>query len=289
MATLLFFSTTIVVGAGIVLAAGTPATAAGPSAAAGTTPVAAPATFYAVLSAAAWPMGDVFQGPWARGADGAGRLAIHAATKQVYASIEGAYEILLDSPNDAAYVNWKSGPFKGCRKYPGATIKPTRGVGIANWMDYYMCQWVNPSPCSWASVETFYKNLRYTTTVPLGGGSSAVRWVDVFWTNFTVDMNHPDVYACAQGWCGTYPKTVELQYGAASAAGGGANAAPGGAANPYAGVIEHLSHWTANQDMPPFRDKDAINHSDDVAVNISLALPEGIFEPGADWNCTVVG
>ena len=246
------------------------------------TPIAAPATFYAVLDAAAWSMDDVFAGNWSRnrGSDGDGELAINAETKQVYASVVGTFEILLDTPNDVAFINWHTdGPMKGCRQYPNATtrgIAPTQGVPmIANWFDYYMCQWLNPGPCSWAHVEAFYSRLKYSATVPLGAGA-ARRSVDVYWQNYDIDMNYPDVYPCKAGFCGSFPKTVELQFGAVGDA--------------YAGVIEHLSHWTANQNSPPFPStKENINHSDDVAMNITLTPPAWIFKPRADWKCTPVG
>ena len=68
-----------------------------------------------------------------------------------------------------------------CTAYAGAAVRPSALLpapidflnqcepaafifSAGNVVCRYFCQWLNPSPCSWASVQAFYRSLVHTAT-----------------------------------------------------------------------------------------------------------------------------
>lgn len=214
------------------------------------------------LVAHGFAVDNVVSGPSWTATGGVGRFAMDAEHHRVWATIPFQSILLLE---DAVYVHNEATPEDlgpKCRKYLGGEVR--RGAHVKglhpllSYLDQYFCQWIQPSPCSWASVLNFYKNLNHTATVTQGSST-----IDVFWTNYNISIDSELPFASS------FPKTVELQYNAD-------------------GVLTHLSHWTSNQKSPPFRQNSDISHSDDDVWNITRDVSNIQWKPDPLWNCTVV-
>ena len=227
-------------------------------------PVIALRSQQSVLVAAGYKTNNVVSGPTWSKVTGDGIFALDVEHKRVFASAAG-YEILLDGTYVYSYFP-KTPSVMGphCRRYTNS-IKPTRAVHhFLSFIDQYMCQWINPSPCSWSSIIEFYARFKYTATVPQG--SPEMEEIDVYWQNFSISTDPV--------WPGGGPfaKTVELQFGRES------------------GFMTHLAHWTSNQRNPPFSESVYdISHSDDNAFNITGDVDASLFVPRDYWgNCTLI-